>query len=210
MTDPLTGRTLLVAVRRLSASDANLAVSVARFGPPPLWAREPGFSSLVAVILEQQVSLASARATFGRLISALGTVSPTAVLGRGEADLRAIGLTRQKAGYIRELAGSMEDGFDLAGLAAWPDDEVRARLTGLRGVGRWTADVYITMCLLRPDVWPWGDQALVAAATEVTGLRDRPTFDRLEALAERWRPHRAVAARILWHHYLRVRGMAVD
>jgi DNA-3-methyladenine glycosylase II len=101
----------------------------------------------------------------------------------------------------------MTDGFDLDALASLPDEDVRARLVELRGIGRWTADVYLTMCLLRPDVWPHGDQALATAAMEVFGSEARPTFDQLQAAAERWRPFRAVAARMLWHHYLCVRGI---
>jgi DNA-3-methyladenine glycosylase II len=140
----------------------------------------------------------------------LGEVSPEAFLTLGDAQLRAIGFSRQKAGYARDLATAMTDGFDLDALASLPDDDVRARLVELRGVGRWTADVYLTMCLLRPDVWPHGDQALATAAMEVFASRARPTFPQLEAAAERWRPFRAVAARMLWHHYLRVRGMPAD
>ena len=102
------------------------------------------------------------------------------------------------------------DGFVLDEVAAMPDDDARARLVELRGIGRWTADVYLTMCLLRPDVWPHGDQALATAAMEVTGSRQRPSFVQLGETAERWRPYRAVAARMLWHHYLRVRGMPID
>jgi DNA-3-methyladenine glycosylase II len=102
------------------------------------------------------------------------------------------------------------NGFDLDALAGLPDDAVRAELVRLRGIGRWTADVYLTMCLLRPDVWPHGDQALATAAMEVADLGQRPTFAQLGEMAERWRPYRAVAARILWHHYLQVRGLPVD
>ena len=183
-----------------------LAASVERFGPPPLWAREPGFSTLVHLILEQQVSLPSARAAFDRLVAELGQLTPAGFLTLDDARLRTIGFSRQKAGYVRALADALMDGFDLERLATLPDDEVRGALVGLHGVGRWTADVYLTMCLLRPDVWPRGDQALATAAMEIAGLNGRPTFEELERMAEPWRPYRAVAARILWHHYLRVRG----
>ena len=207
MIRPLTVRTLRSAARQLATSDPGLGASFERFGPPPLWAREPAYATLVHLILEQQVSLASAQAAFDRLQAALGEVSPEAFLTLDDAELRAIGFSRQKAGYARELATAMTDGFDLEALASLPDDDVRARLVELRGVGRWTADVYLTMCLLRPDVWPHGDQALATAAMEVFGSETRPTFAQLEAAAERWRPFRAVAARMLWHHYLRVRGI---
>ena len=202
----LTERSLLRAVGTLASSDPALAASVERFGPPPLWAREPSFATLVHLILEQQVSLASALAAFERLRLATGEVTPGAFLALDDATLRAIGFSRQKAGYARDLAIALLDGFDLAALERMPDDEVRRSLISLRGVGRWTADVYLTMCLLRPDVWPHGDQALATGAAELLALPERPTFDELEAIAERWHPYRAVAARIIWHHYLGVRG----
>jgi DNA-3-methyladenine glycosylase II len=207
MVRPLTRRTLLVAVRELAETDPALAASVERFGPPPLWAREPSFATLVHLILEQQVSLASARAAFDRLGGALaGDVVPNGFLELSDAELRAIGFSRQKAGYARDLATALADGFDLEGLGTLPDDEVRANLMGLRGIGRWTADIYLIMCLRRPDVWPHGDQALATAARELLELPAQPTFDALEERARSWQPHRATAARILWHHYLSVRG----
>lgn len=209
MIRPLTRRTLLSAVRALAIADPALAASVERFGPPPLWARDPSYATLVHLVLEQQVSLASAQAAFDRLEVALsGTVEPSAFLGLSDADLRAIGFSRQKAGYARDLAGALADGFDLEGLAGLSDDEVRTNLMRLRGIGRWTADIYLIMCLRRPDVWPHGDQALATAARELLELPARPSFDELQIRARSWRPHRATAARILWHHYLSVRGRA--
>ena len=210
MVRPLTVRTLRSAARRIAEGDPALGASYDRFGPPPLWGRDPSFATLVHLILEQQVSLASAQAAFDRLAGAVGAVEPATFLTLDDAELRAIGFSRQKAGYARDLAVALSGGFDLAALQDLPDDDVRAELTALRGIGRWTADVYLTMCLLRPDVWPHGDQALATASMEVFGARERPTFAQLAEIAERWRPFRAVAARMLWHHYLRVRGMPVD
>jgi DNA-3-methyladenine glycosylase II len=206
MPRPLTERSLRQAALRLAASDSAFAASIGRFGPPPLWAREPSFATLVNLILEQQVSLASALAAFERLRIAAGHVTPAAFLTLDDRTLREIGFSRQKAGYARDLAVALMDGFDLTGLELLSDDEVRRSLVGIRGIGRWTADVYLTMCLLRPDVWPHGDQALATGAMELLALSGRPTFDELEALAERWHPYRAVAARIIWRHYLGVRG----
>ena len=210
MPRPLTERSLQHAARTLAANDPALGASVERFGPPPLWAREPSFATLVHLILEQQVSLASALAAFDRLKVATGDVMPATFLTLDDRTLREIGFSRQKAGYARDLAIALNDGFDLAALDRMADDEVRRSLIGLRGIGRWTADVYLTMCLLRPDVWPHGDQALATGAMELLALPERPTFDELEALAERWHPYRAVAARIVWHHYLGVRGRTED
>ena len=207
MIPQLTRRSLLKAVEGLTSADANLAASVQRYGPPPLWAREPAFATLVHLILEQQVSLASARAAFERLHAALdGVIEPPRFLALSESDLRGIGFSRQKGGYARELAVAFIGGFDLDHLKRRPDDDVRASLMQFRGVGRWTADIYLLMCLRRVDVWPHGDQALAVSARELFGLSSRPTFGELERRAEAWRPHRATAARILWHHYLSVRG----
>jgi DNA-3-methyladenine glycosylase II len=206
----LTPQTLRSAARRLAAANPVLGASVERFGPPPLWARDPSYATLIHLILEQQVSLASAQTAFDRLVVAIGAPTPTGLLELDDVQLRAIGFSRQKAGYARDLAMALMDGFDLDALTGLPDDAVRTELVRLRGIGRWTADVYLTMCLLRPDVWPHGDQALATAAMEVADLRQRPTFAQLGQMAERWRPYRAVAARILWHHYLRVRGLPVD
>jgi DNA-3-methyladenine glycosylase II len=202
----LTQRSLARAARTLAAGDPALEASVRRFGTPPLWAREPSFATLVHLILEQQVSLASALAAFERLRLETGDVTPAAFLTLDDPTLRAIGFSRQKAAYARDLAFALDDGFDLTTLQRMTDDDVRRSLMRLRGIGRWTADVYLTMCLLRPDVWPHGDQALVTGAMEVLELPARPTFDELAALSERWHPYRAVAARIIWHHYLGVRG----
>jgi DNA-3-methyladenine glycosylase II len=202
--------TLLDAVDALVERDPAIAASVERFGPPPLWSREPSFATLVHLILEQQVSLASALAAFERLRIALGgAVTPDRLLGLDDAAIRSIGFSRQKAGYARDLALALSDGFRLADLDTASDEEAHTALTRLRGIGRWTADVYLTMCLLRPDVWPHGDQALVTGAVELLGLPARPSFDELEAIADRWRPYRAVAARVIWHDYLRRRGRAV-
>lgn len=202
----LTERSLRSRVRELAAADPAIAASVARFGPPPLWAREPTFATLVHLILEQQVSLDSALAAFERLRTALGEVTPAAFLSLDDPALRQIGFSRQKTGYARGLALALMDGFDLGALERLPDDGVRRELMRLRGIGPWTADVYLTMCLLRPDVWPHGDQALATGAMELLGLPERPSFGELEAIAERWRPWRAVAARVIWHHYLGMRG----
>lgn len=200
---PLTETTLHAAVDELARRDADLARIVDRIGPPPLWAREPGFPTLVLLILEQQVSLASARAAFNRLEAALGAVTPAGVLSLSDDELRAVGFSRQKRGYTRDLATAIQRGeFDPDHLAALDDDGVRCALTARKGIGPWTAEIYLLMVLRRPDAWPVGDLALATAAQQVKGLAQRPTPADLTALAEGWRPWRAVAARLLWHHYL--------
>ena len=205
---PLTIRTLRRAARELGETDPQLGASVERYGPPPLWSREPTYATLVHLILEQQVSLASAQAAFDRLRAALGgTVGPAPLLRLTDDELRAIGFSRQKTGYARTLATAMLVGFVLAELEALPDDDVRTALIAMPGIGPWTADIYLTMCLLRPDVWPHGDLALATSARDLLELGDRPTFAELGTIAERWHPYRAVAARMLWHDYLQRRGL---
>lgn len=192
---------LLEAVKILSARDADLARVIQLYGPPPLWAREPGFATLVWIILEQQVSLASAKATFQKL-SATIPVIPKDFLKLDDATLRAIGFSRQKTAYVRHLSRAILDGFDLDGLQHLDDAKVKTRLIELKGIGSWTADIYLLMVLSRPDVWPVGDLALQIAVQRLKGLSVRPTALELEAIGQPWKPWRAVAARILWHFYL--------
>ena len=204
----LTRARFLEGVAALAAADPQLGRVVARFGPPPLWTRKPGYAALVQIVLEQQVSLASGRTTFARLHRACGgEVTPEAVAGLGAPVLKAAGVSRQKAGYCQEIARRIVDGdLDLKALGRADDDVVRERLTSIRGIGPWTADVYLMTALGRPDVWPEGDLALAKAARQVMKLRDRPDARRLREMAAGWAPWRTVAARILWHHYLSVRA----
>jgi DNA-3-methyladenine glycosylase II len=203
MTDALTEEGMAAAVRKLTRRDPDLARVVREHGPPPMWPREPGFATLVLMILEQQVSLASARAAFARLERHVGVVEPARLARLDDADRVAAGLTRQKTAYLRGLATATVNGtLDLDRMAALSDVEVRERLTRVKGIGVWTSDVYLLMALRRPDIWPTGDLALATAAHAVKRLRKRPDRDRLESLGEAWRPWRAVAARILWHYYL--------
>lgn len=203
MPSQLSERSLRSATRRLAARDPELAVVVAAYGPPPLWAREPGFHTLIHIILEQQVSLASARAAYDRLVSATGRLVPERFLALSDAELKVIGFSRQKTAYGRALAEAIREGrLDLAGLETLDDAEVKTRLTAIKGIGSWTADIYLLMSLRRPDSWPSGDLALAVAVQRVKRLRKRPTPERLQKVGEVWRPWRAVAARILWHYYL--------
>lgn len=206
----LTRASLARGVRALAEVDADLGGVARAYGLPPLWEREEGFATLVLTILEQQVSLASALAAFERLRAAAPTVTPESFLDFDDARLRAFGFSRQKALYCRLLARAVIDGeLDLSKLSSSSDDEARAELVKLKGIGAWTAEIYLLRALLRPDAWPAGDLALQLAARQVKRLPVRPTSAELDALAERWRPWRAVAARLLWLHYLRGRRDAV-
>jgi DNA-3-methyladenine glycosylase II len=201
--EPLSSSSLRVALAEIGARDPDLAAVVERYGPPPLWARRPGFSTLMRIILEQQVSLRSAAAAYARLQAVAGRVTPARVASIGERELRAAGLTRQKAAYCRGLASAVVvGGLDLGRLDGLPDDEVRSALVELPGIGPWTADIYLLMALRRPDVWPKGDLALARALQRVKRLRRAPAEDRMARIARTWAPWRAVAARVLWHFYL--------
>jgi DNA-3-methyladenine glycosylase II len=195
--------TLAEGVAELARRDPHLAAVVASHGAPPLWDRPPGFETLVQIILEQQISLSAGRAAYGRLERLAGAVTPERVARLAESDLRGAGLTRQKSAYIRGLALAIVAGeFDPSGLTEMDDDSARAALIKLKGIGAWTADIYLLMALGRADIWPSGDLALVAAIREVKRMRSVPTADRLGRITGAWRPWRAVAARVLWHHYL--------
>jgi DNA-3-methyladenine glycosylase II len=199
----LTTADLHRATRSLAKRDPDLARVVREHGPPPLWQRRTGFGTLVHIILEQQVSLASARAAYDRARMLARPFTPATFLQLDDRQLRASGFSRQKTGYCRNLARAILDKeLELGRLATLDDDEVRRRLTAIKGIGNWTADIYLLMVLGRPDVWPLGDIALAQAAREIKRLEVRPSGDELHAIGERWRPWRAVAARVLWHHYL--------
>ena len=203
----LTDKTLARAVAELAANDPDLAGVVARHGLPPLWDRAPGFPTLIHIILEQQVSLASAQAAFDRLLAAGDPLTPARFLELTDAELLAIGFSRQKARYGRALAEAIESGaLDLESLDSLDDDAVHLALQSVPGIGPWTATVYLLMVLLRPDLWPVGDIALAAAVGEVKGLGRRPDQTEMADLGEKWRPWRSVAARLFWHDYLARRG----
>lgn len=191
------------AVTALARRDAGLRSVVDRHGRPRIARRRGGYATLVLLILEQQVSLISARAAFRRLAAAAGSLTPERVARLSDAEFRKAGVSRPKTGYIRHLGDCIADrSLRVDRLGRLPDDGVRGQLMQVRGIGPWTADVYLLLCLMRPDVWPVGDVALQAAAHEVKGLASRPGAAELAEIGEAWRPYRSVAARILWHHYL--------
>ncbi|HEX7588270.1 MAG TPA: DNA-3-methyladenine glycosylase 2 family protein [Anaerolineae bacterium] len=190
-------------LRFLSKRDPVFAKIIRTIGPPPLWTRPRGFGTLVLLILEQQVSLASARATMDRLRASASPLTPRSFLELDDALLKRIGFSRQKAAYCRGLALAILDGsLNLAALAKMEDTLVRAELIKLKGIGVWTADNYLLMALRRPDAWPSGDLALAVAVMEINRWKVRPTQKELEAIGLRYKPWRAVAARLLWHYYL--------
>jgi DNA-3-methyladenine glycosylase II len=199
-------RILRRSVLALSRAEPRFAAVLERHGLPPLWPRAPGFATLALLMLEQQVSLAQARAMYARIETA-GGVTPQNVAALGQSGLRELGVTRQKSAYLAGLAGDLLRGrVSLENLGGLSDDAAITALDALHGVGPWTAHCYLLFALRRPDVFPAADLGLMEAVRHLWGLRARPTPDRLAHRALAWRPHRAAAARLLWHHYLCERG----
>ena len=199
----LTGPAFKQALAALKDRDPDMEDILSNLGPPPMWRRDPGFRTLIRIILEQQVSLASAKAAFDRLRQALPILTPGQFLMLGDERLKQFGFSRQKTRYCRLLAEAITTrSLRLEGLEGMDDEKARAELLKITGIGRWTADIYLLMALRRPDVWPVGDLALAIAVQRVKRLGSRPSSSELEVLSHKWKPWRAVAARVFWHYYL--------
>ncbi|MBW4594968.1 MAG: DNA-3-methyladenine glycosylase 2 family protein [Brasilonema angustatum HA4187-MV1] len=203
ISESLTQETLAHALMELANRDSDFAHVLETLGSPPIWERKAGFPTLVRIILEQQVSLASARAVYERLCAMVVTLTPENFLTLDDVQLKAIGLSRQKTVYTRALANAIVNGeLDLAKLETMDETIIRTELKRIKGIGDWTVDIYLLMALQRPDVFPKGDLALAIALQKLKKLSVRPTPEQLETIADNWRPWRAIAARILWHYYL--------
>jgi DNA-3-methyladenine glycosylase II len=186
----------------LVARDPDIAEAYARCGLPPVRRSAPGFAGLIRMIAGQQVSVQAARAIVARLEARVDPLTAERFLETDEAQLRAAGLSRPKVRYGRLLAAEIAEGrLDIDGLAALDDAAALAALTRVKGIGRWTAEIYLLFALGRPDVWPVGDLALCIAAQHLKKLAARPDAGEMTALGEAWRPHRSTAARFLWHLY---------
>lgn len=193
---------LRTAVEHLATREPAFAAVIARAGYPVPRVREPGYETLLRTIVGQQVSTASAAAVWGRLESLLGKgCAPDALLAQDYDALRGCGLSRQKQGYARSLAELVLSGA--LDLAALPDDDETAiaRLVTVKGIGRWSAEIYLLFAEGRPDIWPAGDLAVQIEIGRILGLPDRPTEKQTRALADAWRPYRGAAAILAWHHY---------
>jgi len=188
---------------RLASMDEELAMIVRTHGYPPMWTRANTFETLVHIILEQQVSLASALAALNKLRQRLKEVTPESFLALTDEELKACYFSRQKTIYTRGLAMELAEGRLVLGLLeALPDDEVRAKLITLKGVGHWTIDVYLMFVLQRADIFPLGDLAAINALKRVKQLPKDTTKDHLLELTAQWQPYRSVATMLLWHLYL--------
>jgi len=200
---PLTKEKYKTGLDILSKCDPDLGRIIKKNGPPPMWNREPGFATLIHIVLEQQVSLASAKAAFDRLNETLPKFTPNYFLRVSDLQLKKIGFSRQKTRYAQNIAMALINGeMNLDDLSDKPDEIVRERLQKIKGIGPWTADIYLLMALKRPDIWPSGDLALISALQDVKDLRERPSAEDSIRISVPWKPWRAIAARILWHHYL--------
>lgn len=188
---------------QLAKKDSILKSIIDSHGHPPMWKRSHGFETLIHIILEQQVSLASAKAALNKLKEKIGAVTPKKILALTDAELRACYFSRQKIIYARHLAEAIiNKQLNLKQLALQPDEIVRAELKKIKGIGDWTVDVYLMMVLQRTDLFPLGDIALVNSFKEISNLPKHTTKEEILALAEKWKPHRTIAAFLLWHSYL--------
>jgi DNA-3-methyladenine glycosylase II len=170
-----------------------------------MWGRRPGFDTLFRILLEQQVSLLSARSMYNRLRSNIDPFEPVTLIDCGEDYLRRLGMTRQKAHYAIHIAQAFMNG-SLKTIGRMNDTAAYATLTAIKGVGPWTANIYLLMALRRPDIWPDGDLALASSIAQLRRLKRRPSVSELARIAARWRPYRSVAARMLWQYYLAQRN----
>lgn len=194
---------LEAALARLQAADPALIEHlIAVGGPPPLRLRPPGFAGLAAIVTGQQLSTASAAAIFGRLQIAVDPLEAGTLLATPDETLRALGLSVGKVATLRSMADAVLSGaLRLERLSQVTAEEAHATLVALKGIGPWTADSFLLFCLGHPDAWPAGDLALQEAARIAMRLDRRPSTAELQEIGERWRPHRGVAARLLWAYY---------
>lgn len=204
MAPTITARILRRALDELAARDADLARAYRTVGAPPLRRRPPGFATLLRIVCAQQISVAAAGAILGRLDERVGTLMPETFLSLDDTAFRAIGLSRRKVDYGRAMAADILSGaLDLGALGRLDDEAALAALTRVRGIGRWTAEVYLMFALGRPDIWPVDDLAMVSALGRLRGAKERLTRAQAQAAGEPWRPWRSAAARLLWHYYRR-------
>lgn len=186
--------------------DADLEAVLAKHGYPPFWSRPNTFGSLVHIILEQQVSLASALATLNKLKEKIGEVTPAGLLALTDQELRDCYFSRQKTVYIRHLAESLMSGaLSLNDIEAMDDLSIRNQLKKIKGIGDWTVDIYLIFMLHHTDVFPIGDLAAVNALKKVKGLAVGVSTEEVLAVADQFKPYRTIATMLLWHAYLEER-----
>ncbi|AOP33218.1 3-methyladenine DNA glycosylase [Leptospira tipperaryensis] len=191
---------------RLFRIDSDLHSIFLKYGYPPFWTRKPNFETLIHIILEQQVSLASAKAALDKLKERIGSVTAKKIVLLSDSELRDCYFSRQKTVYARELAEAiLSKRIVLSRLTYLPDEEIRTRLTAIKGIGNWTVDVFLLMSLHRTDVFPIGDLALIQSLKKVKRLPAQTSQEKLLKLGKKWEPYRSIATMLLWHSYLEER-----
>lgn len=190
------------------SQDPILFQIIQTYGLPQIPRRPPGFATLVLLILEQQVSIDSAKATFNRIKAVYPNLDPAQLVLVADEDFRSFGVSRQKTAYIKGLAQAvLDESIVLESLAEKPEAEARKELLALKGIGNWTVEIYLMFALASPDILPLGDIAIVNAMRE---LYEHPDKEAMEAHAQNWKPYRSYAAFLLWHHYLKKRNRTID
>jgi len=189
--------------RQLGKKDTDLQHIIDQYGLPPLWNRKPSFETLIHIILEQQVSLASAKAALDQLKKRIGKITPANILSLTDEEMKACYFSRQKTVYAKHLAEQvLTKQFSISQLKTMDDETVRTAMKQLKGIGDWTADVFMMMALQRTDCFPTGDIALINSIKKVKKLSPDTSKETILAIAAEWQPYRTIAAYLLWHHYL--------
>ena len=195
---------------RLSGDDVDLRLIIQTHGYPPMWTRSNSFESLIQIILEQQVSLQSAKAAFLKLNHKLGHITPQGLLTLSDEEMRECYFSRQKTRYARDLAETIQSGrLDLDKLSIAGDDDIRKVLKQVKGIGEWTADIYLLFALQRTDVFPVGDLAMINALKEIKKLKKDISRENIIRVADKWKPYRSIATMLLWHYYIQTRSVNV-
>ncbi len=190
----------------LAATDADLRYIIQQYGYPPFWSRPNTFESLVHIILEQQVSLASARASLEKLRERVSIITPENVINLTQEELKDLYVSRQKASYIQSLARAiLSRQLDLTDFETLSNETIRQKLLTLRGIGNWTIDIYLIMILHRCDFFPTGDLAVMNAIKRLKQLPRDTSIETIKTIAKTWKPYRSIATMLLWHYYLSTR-----
>ena len=194
----------------LSKKDQHLKAIIKQYGYPPMWSRPANFPTLIHIILEQQVSLASAKAAFVKLKEKLGIITPEKLLLLTNEEMKACYFSRQKTTYARHLAEAIvSKQLNLKKLSLLPDERIREELKKIKGIGDWTVDIYLLFALQRTDIFPTGDLAMINAFKEIKKVEKQTSKEEIISLSESWKPHRSIATMLLWHYYIQKRGLRI-
>ena len=195
---------------QLANRDIQLKEIIEKHGYPPMWQRKPNFETLIHIILEQQVSLASAKAALQKLKQKIRAITPKKLLVLSDSELKDCYFSRQKIVYARHLAQSMLNGeLNIQKIITLSDDEIRNQLTKIKGIGNWTVDIFLLMGLQRTDIFPVGDLAMINSLKKIKKLPKNISKAEILILAKQWTPHRSIATMLLWHSYIKERNLKI-